>query len=71
MESCSTCASAMADCARDRTISTVWACRSQLRELNECLGRHTNDASLKELERRWLRAGKPEKPDWPELLKGL
>lgn len=71
MESCSTYAAAMAACARDRTISTVWACRTQLRELNRCLGEHTGDVALRELERRWLRAGKPEKPDWPELLKGL
>lgn len=71
MSSCSAYASAMAACAKDRTVSTVWACRSELNALNECLGKHTNERVLGELERRWVEAGRPEKPEWGALLEGL
>ena len=71
MSSCSAYAAAMAACARDRTVSTVWACRSELNALNACLGQHTNDGVLGELERRWVEAGRPEKPEWGALLEGL
>lgn len=71
MSSCSAYASAMAACARDRTVSTIWACRSELNALNECLGKYTNEGVLGELERRWVEAGRPEKPEWGSLLEGL
>lgn len=71
MSSCSAYASAMAACAKGRTVSTVWACRAELNALNECLGEHTGERALAELERRWVEAGRPEKPEWKELLKGL
>ena len=71
MSSCSAYAAAMASCAKNRTVSTVWACRSELNALNECLGKHTNGKVLGELERRWVEAGRPEKPEWGALLEGL
>jgi len=52
----------MVDCSRDRLVSVVWACRDNLRELNECTHRWTEGGQLEDLKRRWIAAGEPS--DW-------
>ncbi|GAQ89417.1 hypothetical protein KFL_005190090 [Klebsormidium nitens] len=43
LKECKTTLTAFAECARGRTISVVWACKAQSREMNECLHQYTND----------------------------
>ncbi|XP_004233498.2 uncharacterized protein [Solanum lycopersicum] len=40
-----------AECASGRTISVVWQCRKQAKELNECLHQYTNDSVLEEMKK--------------------
>lgn len=49
----------------------AWACRGQLRDFSACLGQHTGDEYLNKLKLRWVQAGKPEQPDWDDLLLDL
>ncbi|EXB97170.1 hypothetical protein L484_008660 [Morus notabilis] len=42
-----------AECATGRTISVVWQCRQQAKELNNCLHQHTNDAVLEKMKREY------------------
>lgn len=37
LKQCDPVVSAFADCARGRTLSVVWSCRPQAREINACL----------------------------------
>ncbi|KAG5227151.1 Cytochrome oxidase biogenesis protein [Salix suchowensis] len=46
-------ASKYAQCASGRTLSVVWQCRKQAKELNECLHQYTNDAVLEEMKREY------------------
>ncbi|XP_028794900.1 uncharacterized protein DDB_G0275933-like isoform X2 [Neltuma alba] len=43
-----------AQCASGRTISVVWQCRKQAKELNDCLHRFTNDAVLEEMKKEYI-----------------
>ncbi|CDP02787.1 unnamed protein product [Coffea canephora] len=40
-----------AECASGRTLSVVWQCRKQAKELNECLHQFTNDLVLEEMKK--------------------
>ena len=71
MALCAAQASAFAECAAGRTLSTAWACRAQLAALSACLSPHTGPAALAEAKRRWVAAGRPSEPDWEGLLKGI
>ncbi|KAJ0974903.1 hypothetical protein J5N97_016868 [Dioscorea zingiberensis] len=43
-----------AECASGRTISVVWQCRKQAKELNECLHQFTNDSVLEEMKKNYM-----------------
>ncbi|XP_059281869.1 uncharacterized protein LOC132035595 [Lycium ferocissimum] len=43
-----------AACASGRTISVVWQCRKQAKELNECLHQYTNDSVLEEMKKAYM-----------------
>ncbi|XP_054780132.1 uncharacterized protein LOC129287888 isoform X1 [Prosopis cineraria] len=43
-----------AQCASGRTISVVWQCRKQAKELNDCLHQFTNDAVLEEMKKEYI-----------------
>ncbi|XP_008230425.1 PREDICTED: uncharacterized protein LOC103329706 [Prunus mume] len=43
-----------AECSYGRTISVVWQCRQQAKELNECLHQFTNDDVLEEMKRDYM-----------------
>ncbi|XP_010525158.1 PREDICTED: uncharacterized protein DDB_G0275933-like [Tarenaya hassleriana] len=42
-----------AQCATGRTLSVVWQCRKQAKELNGCLHQYTNDKVLEEMKREY------------------
>ncbi|CAA0839603.1 Cytochrome c oxidase biogenesis protein Cmc1-like [Striga hermonthica] len=43
-----------AACAVGRTISVVWQCREQARELNQCLHQYTNDSVLEQMKKEYM-----------------
>ncbi|KMZ68528.1 Cytochrome c oxidase biogenesis protein Cmc1-like [Zostera marina] len=43
-----------AECAAGRTISVVWHCRKQAKELNSCLHQYTNDLVLEEMKMNYM-----------------
>ncbi|CAK9150706.1 unnamed protein product [Ilex paraguariensis] len=43
-----------AECAVGRTLSVVWQCRKQAKELNECLHQYTNDSVLEEMKKEYM-----------------
>ncbi|XP_020253378.1 uncharacterized protein DDB_G0275933 [Asparagus officinalis] len=43
-----------AECAVGKTISVVWSCRKQAKELNECLHQFTNDGVLEEMKKNYM-----------------
>ncbi|KAF9663965.1 hypothetical protein SADUNF_Sadunf17G0106900 [Salix dunnii] len=53
LKQCEEYASKYAQCASGRTLSVVWQCRKQAKELNECLHQFTNDAVLEEMKREY------------------
>ncbi|KAB5516579.1 hypothetical protein DKX38_027227 [Salix brachista] len=53
LKQCEEYASKYAQCASGRTLSVVWQCRKQAKELNECLHQYTNDAVLEEMKREY------------------
>ncbi|XP_026402927.1 uncharacterized protein DDB_G0275933-like [Papaver somniferum] len=40
-----------AECAVGRTLSVVWQCRQEAKELNECLHQYTSDSVLEEMKK--------------------
>ncbi|XP_043715521.1 uncharacterized protein DDB_G0275933 [Telopea speciosissima] len=42
-----------AECSLGRTISVVWQCRKQAKELNGCLHQYTNDSVLEEMKKEY------------------
>lgn len=62
---------AYAECTQGRTITVVWACRDQLNDLNTCLKACTKVDIQQQLFRRFAEAGRPERPDWDNLLHDL
>ncbi|CAL0308256.1 unnamed protein product [Lupinus luteus] len=43
-----------AECASGRTLSVVWQCRQQAKQLNACLHQFTNDAVLEEMKKEYM-----------------
>ncbi|OIW17578.1 hypothetical protein TanjilG_08856 [Lupinus angustifolius] len=43
-----------AECASGRTLSVVWQCRQQAKQLNVCLHQFTNDAVLEEMKKDYM-----------------
>ncbi|KAM7524200.1 hypothetical protein LguiA_014102 [Lonicera macranthoides] len=43
-----------AECAAGKTISVIWQCRKQAKELNECLHQFTNDSVLEEMKKDYM-----------------
>ncbi|GAA0176136.1 hypothetical protein LIER_29185 [Lithospermum erythrorhizon] len=54
MTECSNYAEKFATCASGRTITVVWQCRKQAKELNNCLHQFTNDSVLEELKKDYM-----------------
>lgn len=54
LKECEHMISKFADCATGRTLSVVWTCRAQSRELNDCLHQYTNDDVLAEYKKQYL-----------------
>ncbi|KAH7554392.1 hypothetical protein ACOSP7_028335 [Xanthoceras sorbifolium] len=54
LKECDHYASKYAQCAVGRTISIVWQCRKQAKELNNCLQQYTNDAVLEEMKKAYM-----------------
>ncbi|KAK4797567.1 hypothetical protein SAY86_029893 [Trapa natans] len=53
LKECDEYTSKYAQCAYGKTISVVWQCRKQAKELNDCLHQFTNDAVLEEMKREY------------------
>ncbi|KAI4346839.1 hypothetical protein L6164_007702 [Bauhinia variegata] len=53
LKECDHYTSKYAQCAMGRTISVVWQCRKQAKELNDCLRQFTNDAVLEEMKKEY------------------
>ncbi|XP_077234578.1 uncharacterized protein LOC143876769 [Tasmannia lanceolata] len=51
LKECDRYTSKYAECAVGRTISVVWHCRKQAKELNDCLHQYTNDSILEEMKK--------------------
>ncbi|XP_021888022.1 uncharacterized protein DDB_G0275933 [Carica papaya] len=54
LKECDHYTSKYAQCAAGRTISVVWQCRKQAKELNDCLHQFTNDVVLEEMKRDYM-----------------
>ncbi|KAK9924736.1 hypothetical protein M0R45_033089 [Rubus argutus] len=54
MKECKDYASKYAECSTGRTISVVWQCRQEAKELNNCLHQFTNDDVLEEMKRQYM-----------------
>ncbi|KAB1211174.1 hypothetical protein CJ030_MR6G021636 [Morella rubra] len=53
LKECDQYAAKYAQCASGKTLSVVWQCRKQAKELNGCLHQYTNDAVLEEMKREY------------------
>ncbi|VFQ70247.1 unnamed protein product [Cuscuta campestris] len=53
LKECDKCAAKYAECATGKTISVVWKCRKQAKELNNCLHQFTNDTVLEEMKKEY------------------
>eukprot|EP00882_Tetradesmus_deserticola_P006757 GHRQ01007112.1.p2 GENE.GHRQ01007112.1~~GHRQ01007112.1.p2 ORF type:complete len:108 (+),score=51.57 GHRQ01007112.1:129-452(+) len=58
-------------CAQGRTISAAWACRDAYAASQACITEYVNKPNIEEMKRRWVGAGRPQFPDWPQLMAGL
>ncbi|XP_077240006.1 cytochrome c oxidase biogenesis protein Cmc1-like protein [Tasmannia lanceolata] len=54
LKECDRYTSKYAECAVGRTISVVWQCRKQAKELNDCLHQYTNDSILEEMKKSYM-----------------
>ncbi|KAL6324667.1 hypothetical protein AAG906_013480 [Vitis piasezkii] len=54
LKECHQYASKYAQCAAGKTISVVWHCRKQAKELNECLHQYTNDTIFEEMKKEYM-----------------
>ncbi|KAJ3680742.1 hypothetical protein LUZ60_017020 [Juncus effusus] len=43
-----------AECAAGKTLSVIWRCRKQAKDLNECLHQFTNDSVLEEMKKSYM-----------------
>ncbi|XP_074376186.1 uncharacterized protein LOC141717867 [Apium graveolens] len=53
LKECDQLAAKYAECATGKTISVIWQCRKQAKELNECLHQFTNDSVLEEMKKQY------------------
>eukprot|EP00798_Chlamydomonas_sp_ICE-L_P030157 gene30157-35137_t len=58
-------------CAKGRSVSMTWACRKQYAASQDCLHIYVNDENIGAVKQRWFDLGKPRKPDWEAMFKGL
>ncbi|XP_062153150.1 uncharacterized protein LOC133861382 [Alnus glutinosa] len=54
LKECDQYTSKYAQCSLGRTLSVVWQCRKQAKELNDCLHQYTNDSVLEEMKRDYM-----------------
>ncbi|KAL6143735.1 hypothetical protein ACLB2K_054430 [Fragaria x ananassa] len=54
MKECKDYASKYAECSTGRTISVVWQCRQEAKELNNCLHQFTNDDILEQMKKDYM-----------------
>ncbi|BBN12267.1 COX assembly mitochondrial protein 1 [Marchantia polymorpha subsp. ruderalis] len=54
LKECDDVLSKFTECARGRTLSVVWACREQHKEMNDCLKQFTNDEVFEEQKRQYV-----------------
>ncbi|KAI8031235.1 hypothetical protein LOK49_LG01G03540 [Camellia lanceoleosa] len=54
LKQCDQYTSKYAECAAGRTLSVVWQCRKQAKELNKCLHQYTNDSVLEEMKKEYM-----------------
>ncbi|GAX78269.1 hypothetical protein CEUSTIGMA_g5711.t1 [Chlamydomonas eustigma] len=59
------------NCAKGRGVSMIWACKGKYNESQDCVHKYLNENNVALVTRRWVDAGKPSKPDWDEILKGI
>ncbi|CAH9067225.1 unnamed protein product [Cuscuta europaea] len=53
LKECDEYAAKYAECAIGKTLSVVWKCRKQAKELNNCLHQFTNDAVLEKMKKEY------------------
>ncbi|XP_031107876.1 uncharacterized protein DDB_G0275933-like [Ipomoea triloba] len=53
LKECDEYAAKYAECATGKTISVVWQCRKQAKELNNCLHQYTNESVLEEMKKEY------------------
>ena len=58
-------------CAKDRTVSMLWACRAAYAASQDCVREYVNAPNIDEMRRRWVGMGRPRWPDWADLMRGL
>ncbi|KAK7272897.1 hypothetical protein RIF29_13939 [Crotalaria pallida] len=54
LKECDYYTSKYAECASGRTLSVVWKCRQQAKDLNACLHQFTNDGVLEEMKKDYM-----------------
>ncbi|PWN30657.1 hypothetical protein BDZ90DRAFT_277107 [Jaminaea rosea] len=60
LKKCDDYVKAFAACAEGRTVSTAWACRGQLKEMQSCLAQYTSPDAVDAARRQWLKENRPE-----------
>ncbi|MEW5312583.1 MAG: hypothetical protein WDW38_004207 [Sanguina aurantia] len=58
-------------CAKGRSFSMVWACKSKYTASNECVHKYVCAENIDVVCKRWVDLGRPRKPDWSVLLEGM
>ncbi|KAH9610560.1 hypothetical protein KSS87_003346 [Heliosperma pusillum] len=54
LKECDVLTAKYAECASGRTLSVVWKCRGQAKELNNCLHQFTNDSVLEKMKNEYV-----------------
>ncbi|XXG40953.1 hypothetical protein AAC387_Pa01g1535 [Persea americana] len=54
LKECDHYTSKYAECAMGRTLSVVWHCRKEAKDLNQCLKQYTNDSVLEEMKKSYM-----------------
>ncbi|XP_057784270.1 uncharacterized protein LOC131005236 [Salvia miltiorrhiza] len=54
LKECDQYVSKYAECAVGRTLSVVWKCRGEAKELNTCLHQYTNDSVLEKMKKEYM-----------------
>ncbi|WIA44244.1 hypothetical protein OEZ86_010553 [Tetradesmus obliquus] len=58
-------------CAEGRTISAAWACRGAYAASQACIAEYVNKVNIEAMKVRWVDAGRPQFPDWKQLMAGI